>query len=432
MGLAIGIFSYFQDNPTVENALIYLHDIDAINTFKGEAIAQKYPADIFEPFYDNSNYKVRFNNVREYKNENGQYLGEDPRFNKYRAFYDKEVDIIENENVSMAEEKLLLYERAAINILSGNNRFIAARFQRDPNFYMYLINNYDNLSNTLLKNISYFHIDTTYYDEDDNEIDIDMVDTNEVEVTERTVESFDRDRQKRLFEGRLSMMPANILQQPQILSALSSKVSKEQMIHTLSRNSAKNPMLQEYLAENYVNSFSDLDSTGSYIFEKDNPIIRKITQNGFHVDSFLEKFWWTGISLIRKLALWNPELVDSISDNDFIKILQKQNSYSNEDLSYLVAKRPNLLLEFMKTNGNRFSWEKRQYINQLLTQQPKQIEQTPEPATEITPETPEEKKDEEEPITASVNLMVKIAQKLDLKKKYRLADKLTYIIRKKI
>ena len=34
--------------------------------------------------------------------------------------------------------------------------------------------------------------------------------------------------------------------------------------------------------------------------------------------------------------------------------------------------------------------------------------------------------------TASVNLMVKIAQKLDFKKKYRLADKLTYILRKKI
>ena len=39
--------------------------------------------------------------------------------------------------------------------------------------------------------------------------------------------------------------------------------------------------------------------------------------------------------------------------------------------------------------------------------------------------------DEDEPVVASVNLMVKIAQKLDFKKEYRLADKLTYIIRKK-
>jgi hypothetical protein len=40
--------------------------------------------------------------------------------------------------------------------------------------------------------------------------------------------------------------------------------------------------------------------------------------------------------------------------------------------------------------------------------------------------------EEEEPTIACVNLMVKIAQMLDFKKKYRLADKLTYIMRKKI
>jgi hypothetical protein len=38
--------------------------------------------------------------------------------------------------------------------------------------------------------------------------------------------------------------------------------------------------------------------------------------------------------------------------------------------------------------------------------------------------------DEDEPTTASVNLMVKIAQKLDLKKKYKLADKFTNILGK--
>ena len=435
VAIAIGIHSYFLNNPTVENALIYLHDIDAINSFKDEAIAQKYPAAIFEPFYDSQTYQKRFNNIRAYKDENGQPIGEDPRLNKYRAFYESEYLILGPPDVLLTdEEKLLSYERVAIAQLCGDT-MSADRYKNDPNFYMYLLNNYENLTNTLLQNLDYFHVDTTYYDEDDNEIDIDMVDTNEVEVRENTVESFDRKRQKRIFESRLSKMPANILQQPQILSALSSKVSTKQMIDTLSRNSAKNPMLQEYLAENYINSFSDLDASASYIFEKDNPIIRKVTQNGFDVDSFLEKFGWACVSLIRKLALWNPELVDSISDDDFMKMLKRQYSLNNEDLSYIVAKRTNLFLEFMKTSGNIFSWETRQYINQLLTEQQKQIEQTPEPVAEITPETPEtpeEKKDEEEPITASVNLMVKIAQKLDFKKNYKLADKLTYIIRKKI
>ena len=38
----------------------------------------------------------------------------------------------------------------------------------------------------------------------------------------------------------------------------------------------------------------------------------------------------------------------------------------------------------------------------------------------------------EDPTTAFVNSMVKIAQKLDFKREYKLADKLTYILRKKI
>jgi hypothetical protein len=44
----------------------------------------------------------------------------------------------------------------------------------------------------------------------------------------------------------------------------------------------------------------------------------------------------------------------------------------------------------------------------------------------------DEDEEEEELVVASVNLMVKIAQKLDFKKEYRLADKLTYILTKKI
>jgi hypothetical protein len=50
-------------------------------------------------------------------------------------------------------------------------------------------------------------------------------------------------------------------------------------------------------------------------------------------------------------------------------------------------------------------------------------EELPDP---FASEEPEE--DEEELTTAFVKSMVKIAQKLDLKKKYRLADKLTYIL----
>mgnify|MGYP001000600313 CR=1 FL=1 len=56
--------------------------------------------------------------------------------------------------------------------------------------------------------------------------------------------------------------------------------------------------------------------------------------------------------------------------------------------------------------------------------QPNQIEENQEEDEE------EEEEEEEEHVLASSKLMLKIAQKLDLKKKYRLADKLTYILGK--
>jgi len=56
-------------------------------------------------------------------------------------------------------------------------------------------------------------------------------------------------------------------------------------------------------------------------------------------------------------------------------------------------------------------------------------EELPDPFASEEPE--EDEEEEEEDVMASVKSMLKIAQKLDFKKEYRLADKLTYIIRKK-
>jgi hypothetical protein len=290
---------------------------------------------------------------------------------------------------------------------------------------MYLLNNYENLTNTVLKNVEYFYTDTTYYDEDDNEIDIDDVDTNEVEVFERTEEIFDRKRQKNIFEKRVSQIPSKVLQQPQIINKLTSIVSKKNLIQTLLRNAQFNESIQEFLAQNYINSFLDVNSHDSYIFEKDNPIIRKITQNGFDVDSFLKKFAFSGFYLIRKIESWNPQLIDSISDDDFIKILKRRDGFSSDDISYLFKKRPQVLNEYANNYGNKFTYEQRLYITKLLAPQPEQIEPKPEQTQIPTQETTEEKEDEEETTTASHKIIVKVARILDYNKRYKLADKLT-------
>ena len=244
-------------------------------------------------------------------------------------------------------------------------------------------------------------------------------------MTERTEEIFDRKRQKNIFEKRVSRIPAKMLQQPQILNKLSSVVSEKNLIKSLLRNSQYNDSIQEFLAQNYINSFLDLNSYDSYIFEKDNPIIRKITQNGFDVDSFLKKFAFSGLYLIRKIESWNPQLVDSISDDDFIKILKRRDGFSSDDISYLFTKRPQVLNEYANNYGNKFTYEQRLYLNKLLAPQPEQIEPKPEQTQIPTQEITEEKEDEEETTTASFKIIVKVARILDYNKRYKLADKLT-------
>ena len=126
-------------------------------------------------------------------------------------------------------------------------------------------------------------------------------------------------------------------------------------------------------------------------------------------------------------SVYQPYNTDALSNN--AAALPKQNA---TNIDYLNGQM--LGLTSSNTKNQQSINAMQTQIDSLTEQQVKYSQSigTPEPTTEITPETPEEKKDEEGPITASVNLMVKIAQKLDFKKKYRLADKLTYIIRKKI
>jgi hypothetical protein len=81
-----------------------------------------------------------------------------------------------------------------------------------------------------------------------------------------------------------------------------------------------------------------------------------------------------------------------------------------------------------------FSKEKTQIITNLNLEREQASErlrlpQAPEP-NQIQENAEVDEEEEEEDVLASSKLMLKIAQKLDLKKKYRLADKLTYILGK--
>jgi hypothetical protein len=434
VAIAAGMLKYLQDNLTIENVLIYLHDIDAINTFKDEAIAQKYLPAIFEPFYDTYSYKIRWNDIRIYRDSEGRYLRDNPRLNKYRAFGKDDNIFPAYETFDSDEAKQLSYERAAVNLLTmfGNiDGSITSPFKGDINFWMYLINNYQYLLDTVFKNIGYENVDTVYYDENDNEVDINDVDTTQVEVREVSTTEYSRERQRRSFDRRLgNSIPVTVLQKQEILNALPTILSEESIYKIISRNAKYSDSLKEYLADKYLTDFSSLDSTtDNYIFEKDNPIIRKITQNGFDVDKFVEKFKKRSFYYIYQLSSWNPKLVNSISDDDFLKIVKLQNSFGDYQIHWLEQNRPEVLVKlFYGANSNwLFSYEQKQYIGKNVLPKLQQPEQIEEPVIEEPAPTSEAEEMPEEPTTASIKLMVKIARILDLKKEYRLADKLTYM-----
>jgi len=109
-----------------------------------------------------------------------------------------------------------------------------------------------------------------------------------------------------------------------------------------------------------------------------------------------------------------------LEEDNFVKILP-------EIRAALVQMYPNLapkILEYerkSKYGTGYFDEEAGEVIFGNRPSVPKLKEELPDPF---------ESDDDDEPVVASVNLMVKIAQKLDFKKKYKLADKFTNILGK--
>jgi hypothetical protein len=119
-----------------------------------------------------------------------------------------------------------------------------------------------------------------------------------------------------------------------------------------------------------------------------------------------------------------------------MKVLEEDN-YMNilpEIRAALVQMYPNLAPKILayekkaKYGTGYFDEESGQVMKGKRPTPPGTQEELPDPFASDE----EEVETEEETTTAFVKSMVKIAQKLDFKKEYRLADKLTYILRKKI
>jgi hypothetical protein len=406
VALAKGMSIYLNKAPTLENALIYLHDPDSINSFKAEAISEKYYPLLMEPPFNIDDWEELWKSVPD-------KLKNLPELNKYKSI--AEFNKFAFARIALPSENQnpeLLYETVAINILAGN-REIAQNYKDNPEFCLYLLNNFNKLGNSVFKNI-YFEKQKSETDEDGD-------------INELTEYSRENQREE-LVDKIKNFISETILIRPEIFQALKNNFSETEIFDIIGSKLFQNENLLE-LFSNRFNTFYDAYKIPGYtiskMFEKDNPLLRKITRDGFDVDRFLINSRQP-IHHIMLALKWYPELLDKIDDNGLLKIVLSSNGMPDSYLEYLHQRRPEVFYELASRNDhNKLNREQRQF---LFKKQKESMQESPQ-VDEIEP-TLEIK--EEEPTTASVNLMVKIARKLDFKKKYRLADKLTYIIRKKI
>ena len=399
VALAKGMWFYLNQNPTLENALIYLHDSNAINSFKDKAIAEKYHPTFFEAPYFLGVWQKLWDKVPD-------SLKKLPELNQYKAVGEFEPYGGEHLDPPYPGDDIeLLYETAAINILAGNAQRTYL-YKNKPEFWMYLIKNFNKLMEGVFRNINYITLESET-DEDGNDSE---------------TKTYSRHDQREKFLKYFSYaLSTNIISNPEIISALKDNFKENETDYILSGFMSV-PQVLDYFVEK-INSFADVhripDFRVSNLFQKENPILRKITQNGFDVDNFL-LYTSQPMYSIYNAYKWYPEIIDKISDEDFLKILNSVRDRFNmaqEYFNFLYEKRPNVIWTLFEEGSRILTYDQRVFLSQKKKEMSQQPQQPQEPI-------------EEEPITAFVKSIVKVANKLDNKNKYKLADKFTNILRK--
>ena len=168
-------------------------------------------------------------------------------------------------------------------------------------------------------------------------------------------------QQRRSFLKSLtSSLSTEIISQPEILQAIKESFIPSEVDKILS-NYITVPQVQDYFLEK-INSFSDIPEsfrTSSFnIFEKENPILRKVTENGFNVWSFLD-FSSQPLHHIYSAIKWYPELLNKISDEDFIVIINELRDRSNlakEYFEMLYRYKPNVIWHFFEEKPYIFTY----------------------------------------------------------------------------
>jgi hypothetical protein len=425
-----GVRSVYKKYPTLENTRLLLHVPEAIKPLLDKARNEKYPMQMFEHINDIKHWSHLWYIVPEEFKDN-------PEFIIYKAA-DKAANLDEKEydKLVLQPENLLNNLSKTIYLMNDHFEVVNDKDKNNVEFWKSSIENFDKLVGTIFKNIHLFH--PVKDDDDDEDYDNDDEEENP-------------DKQYEQLAHFICYLPKEVFSSQEIANSVKSNASTD--LKNILFSNANNIETYELYFKNIKEFLSSGQAWRSDIYKKPNTFIVNLIENNNDENLLFElvkgmtlNFW--GLSNLEYLTSWYPEILNKFSDDTLLKIFNSNGQIMSDNMANTLRQvKPKFFIDwipYFKTTAQfkqqnpelfqNFSKEKTQIITNLNLEKEQarerlRLPQAPQPnQIEENPEVDEE--EEEEDVLASSKLMLKIAQKLDLKKKYRLADKLTYILGK--
>ncbi len=411
LAIAKGSHNMYDQFHTLEDTKIWLHVPEAIEPLKEKAknlqIEISMPMTMIgwherwkavpDEFKDNPEFKI-YKVASEVGNTlDSQIKYKDPKNPNDYLFY--LLYAIDNPNS-------FSYERTVKN---------------NPEFWKFAINNFDNVKNLILREKDLFHYDTPddFDDEEDNIEDYPLVE--------------DKDKQQLELVKIFREIPSEILAIPEIATLLKSKFDIWELNSILGFKFGDVKFLENIGL--YVDNFSDLRKFGgvtNLIFHRPNDFLRNFVLNNFNEQEFMNVYFSitdTPNELVD-ITKWLPDIITKLSEQGLLKILTaKRRGFPIRGMESKFR----LPTEFVYLLGLLRPQFLDKYSNELnIDFQDREDFQLPQRSPEEHEEYVKTKYPpiDEETTTAFVKSIVKVANKLDSKNKYKLADKFTNILRK--
>jgi hypothetical protein len=420
LAIAKGMFKVYQRNPTLENTRIYLHTPEAIEPLRAVAEANGYNIAVLNSPSSFNSFAGRFSLIPdEFKNLPEFY----PITKIAEATYGKKYDFIEKyRNIDESELTPDDFEKGIAFSLTNNAGPKYNPMGKSEKFWNYYYDNYEKYFSGRFNRIG---IEVREVPDD--------VDIDDEDYDEEDYPTYDEPTaQKKFIDNQLKEIPRSLLLDPDIREKYLKRFSQKDLVVKL----LDSPRLEKYnnLATKYINSIQDVPpSIAVYLAIQQNSIAEKLLKiSGIEEFNNYMKRNRSQLDIrdYARFLYWYPFIGDQITDQlllqEWTKLQYATPTERFEVFNNLLNAKPDFFRNHWQELNLLPVW-----ISDLKERNIIGTEQITQPTLEIK-EPKQMPEEDDEDVLASVKSMLKIAQKLDFKKEYRLADKLTYILTKKI